>query len=350
MYDLIGDIHGHADALTLLLENLGYQKEKGVYQHVTRKAIFLGDFVDRGPHILETLEVVRPMVEQGHALAVMGNHEYNAICYQTPTRGQSGSYLREHTKENQKQFEETLAAFKGNPELFGEYIEWFEKLPLFLELIHPETRKTCRVVHACWSDPIVDQLKAQLTASPLQNGFNGKQWCISEDFLHASAVEGSEAFAAIETLLKGPEVNLPEGMSYLDKGEKIRKKFRLKWWAHIQDYSTLENIALSLPDSFKEKKTPLPAAQYDELRKSTQHLIYSVENPPVFFGHYWLKDKTEAFTENICCLDYSIADHEELDAEKRRLAAYKWEGEGKLNESHLVFVSFDQERATLKTS
>ena len=35
--------------------------------------IFLGDFVDRGPKILEALQIVRPMVEEGHALAVIGN-------------------------------------------------------------------------------------------------------------------------------------------------------------------------------------------------------------------------------------------------------------------------------------
>ena len=49
MYDLIGDTHGHADALQKLLEQLGYAKQKGVYRHPERQAIFLGDFIDRGP-------------------------------------------------------------------------------------------------------------------------------------------------------------------------------------------------------------------------------------------------------------------------------------------------------------
>ena len=84
MHDLIGDIHGHADALQQLLTKLGYAKHKGVYRHPDRQAIFLGDFIDRGPKIRETLEIVRPMIDSGTALAVMGNHELNALAFHTP--------------------------------------------------------------------------------------------------------------------------------------------------------------------------------------------------------------------------------------------------------------------------
>ena len=58
--DIIGDIHGHSDALQRLLKTLGYSRQKGVYRHPDRQAIFLGDFIDRGPQIRETLEIVRP--------------------------------------------------------------------------------------------------------------------------------------------------------------------------------------------------------------------------------------------------------------------------------------------------
>src|SRR4051794_116693 len=83
MYDLIGDIHGHADELEQLLEGLGYHRHAGVYRHPERKVIFLGDFIDRGPKIRQVLEIVRPMLEEGHALAVMGNHELNALAFHT---------------------------------------------------------------------------------------------------------------------------------------------------------------------------------------------------------------------------------------------------------------------------
>jgi hypothetical protein len=57
MYDLIGDIHGHAAALQRLLKTLGYSRHKGVYRHPERQAIFLGDFIDHGPKSRETLEL-----------------------------------------------------------------------------------------------------------------------------------------------------------------------------------------------------------------------------------------------------------------------------------------------------
>ncbi|MGO1233749.1 MAG: metallophosphoesterase, partial [Marinobacter sp.] len=85
-YDIIGDIHGCAHTLQLLLEQMGYRKTNGIYQHPRRQAIFIGDIIDRGPHIREALHLVRDMVEHGSARIVMGNHEYNAMGYCTRAR------------------------------------------------------------------------------------------------------------------------------------------------------------------------------------------------------------------------------------------------------------------------
>lgn len=92
-FDIIGDIHGCCDELELLLEKLGYQKSvntqqlsvnnnnsspssPSLYSHPQgRKALFLGDLVDRGPRILDTVKLVKNMVEAGTAICVPGNHE-----------------------------------------------------------------------------------------------------------------------------------------------------------------------------------------------------------------------------------------------------------------------------------
>ena len=108
MYDLIGDIHGYATELKALLEKLGYREANGVWQHPDRKVIFLGDFVDRGPEQVETVEIGRNMVENGQALAVMGNHELNAVAWATEDPEQPGQYLRPHTTKNLKQHKEFL--------------------------------------------------------------------------------------------------------------------------------------------------------------------------------------------------------------------------------------------------
>src|SRR5277367_5687028 len=108
MFDLIGDIHGHADELAQLLEALGYRKHQGIYDHAERKVIFLGDFIDRGPKIRQVLEIVRPMVEEGKALAVMGNHELNALAYRIEDQEAPGQYLRRHSDKNVKQHAKTV--------------------------------------------------------------------------------------------------------------------------------------------------------------------------------------------------------------------------------------------------
>ena len=53
MYDIIGDIHGHAQELKSLLVKMDYSVTEGVWQHPARKAIFVGDLIDRGPSIRE---------------------------------------------------------------------------------------------------------------------------------------------------------------------------------------------------------------------------------------------------------------------------------------------------------
>ena len=54
-YHVIGDIHGHAEELRTLLRQLGYEERNGGYVAEGRNAIFVGDFIDRGPAIREVL-------------------------------------------------------------------------------------------------------------------------------------------------------------------------------------------------------------------------------------------------------------------------------------------------------
>ncbi|MGV0025304.1 polynucleotide kinase-phosphatase [Phormidesmis priestleyi] len=79
-FDIIGDVHGCCDELETLLQALGYQLKEHTYHHPEeRKVIFLGDLVDRGDRILDTLNLVQKMVAAGSALCVPGNHDYKLL-------------------------------------------------------------------------------------------------------------------------------------------------------------------------------------------------------------------------------------------------------------------------------
>ncbi|HEV8122464.1 MAG TPA: AAA family ATPase [Candidatus Polarisedimenticolia bacterium] len=76
-FDVIGDVHGCARELAALLLRLGYRRRgSGPFVHpLGRRAVFIGDLVDRGPRCLDAASIAMGMVEAGTGLAVLGNHD-----------------------------------------------------------------------------------------------------------------------------------------------------------------------------------------------------------------------------------------------------------------------------------
>lgn len=81
-FDAIGDVHGCRSELETLLTELGYTLERDnegrpvdASHPDSRRVVFLGDLVDRGPDTPGVLRLAMGMVRNGHALAVPGNHE-----------------------------------------------------------------------------------------------------------------------------------------------------------------------------------------------------------------------------------------------------------------------------------
>ena len=196
MYDIIGDIHGHGTALAELIEKLNYKEQSGVYQHPERKAIFVGDFIDRGSEHKKALTICRSMVEQGSALAVMGNHEFNAICYATPDPEQSGTFLRKHSELNRNAHQAFLDEYPLGSAEHKEAIDWFRTLPLFLDL------GDIRVIHAVWHHQSLANIKPWL---------NIDNCLFSGGYIEASR-QDTDLYNAVENLLKGIEYRLPEGV------------------------------------------------------------------------------------------------------------------------------------------
>ena len=183
-YGVIGDIHGHADELKALLADLGYSRHRLGYRHVDRKVVFVGDFVDRGPAIREVIEIARGMVDAGDALAVMGNHEYNAIAFHTARPNQPSNFFRPHSDKNLKQHQETLKQL--SPAQLADAIKWFKTLPVTIEV------GGIRVAHASWQSRDIGCINDALV----------KVGRCTSDFLAMSEETDSDLHSAIENVLK----------------------------------------------------------------------------------------------------------------------------------------------------
>lgn len=303
MTDLIGDIHGHADKLEELLQKLGYTKNKGIYSHPERKVVFLGDYIDRGPKIRETLQIVRTMVESDHAIALMGNHEYNALCFHFPET--EGGHLRKHLIKNIIQHYETLKQFQNRQEEYEDYLEWFKTLPLFYE------NEKFKAVHACWDNETIEYLRTQLVND-----------CLTDELIYQSVAKGSPLNLAIDQTLKGKEIKLPGDLSFNDKDGNKRTEIRIKWWENPAEM-TYKSISVEPMENLPE--TPIETSEI-------QSMVYYKENDKkVFFGHYWLKGEPSFYKNNIACLDYSVA-------KGGKLLAYRLGEEKYLDPKNLLYV------------
>jgi hypothetical protein len=282
--DFIGDIHGHAVELASLLIKLGYNNNKGYFSHPEgRKVVFVGDFIDRGLQIRETLQIVKGMFDNGTADAVMGNHEYNAILFHTKNK-KNGGYYREHGYKEINQHIETLRQFQHHKDEWDMYLEWFKSLPLYIET------ENYRVVHAYWNQKHIEFLKN-----------NPIVW--NDDFLEKVSSKDSKEYQLVEDLLKGKEQKLPEGYYFLDADKVKREHCRVKWWQQIEHKLTHGDYLIDCPDNLKHVEL--------------EHTPDEIPNDrPIFFGHYWLKEEnpTLASKSNAICLDYSVAKNGHLVA------------------------------------
>ena len=306
-FDIIGDIHGQAIELEKILLKLGYQEINDIYQHPERKVIFLGDFIDRGDMQRQVIEIVRPMIDHGHALAVMGNHEYNAISF--ATEDPKGGFLRKHSDKNFKQHKAFLEAYASDTDEYLELLSWFKTLPLWIDL------GNLRIIHACWDPDLIQKVID-----------NYQQPYLTDEFLFLSAYKENWEYQAIETLLKGKEISLPSGKSFLDKEGNERTEIRIKWW--MQEATTYRDMFLGPADA-------VPTIP-DEAVTGDCLINYDKTQPPVFMGHYWMSGEPQTLASNIACVDWSVA------RVHGKLVAYSWMGENELNNDHFAFVEREE--------
>ena len=144
--DIVGDVHGELDALRVLMTAAGYDN-RGRHPE-GRRLVFLGDLVDRGPDSPGVVRLVRGMVEQGRALAILGNHELNLL--RGERKAGNDWFWCEHGHHDQRYQPWAWA----EPAADADTLRFFSGLPLAL------VRNDLRIVHAAWHGPSVAAVQA----------------------------------------------------------------------------------------------------------------------------------------------------------------------------------------------
>lgn len=307
-YDLIGDVHGCAHTLAHLLDAMGYRKQRGVWRHSERQVIFLGDIIDRGPRIREALHLVWDMVDAGQAHCIIGNHEFNALGWYMLAPPESGkAFVREHSPRFAMLLQETFDQFEAYPDEWKAFRDWFYELPLYLE------NDRFRVVHACWDSAVIDRLRPRL-----ENG------CLDPAFVREAGIDGGFACKALDRLLRGTDMPLPDGLTMTSEEGFVRTFFRTKFWE--ANPSTYGDVVFQ-PGGLPEQVARVPLSQ----RQKSRLFLYGPEEPLLFVGHYWRRGTPGPIRDNLACLDYSAVKY-------GKLVAYRLDQETRLDPAKFVWV------------
>jgi hypothetical protein len=154
----------------------------------------------------------------------------DARCFkssQLPT-GTDG-FLRAHSQENRNQHQETIDQLTiPFPDEWESYVQWFKDLPLFLEI------EGLRIVYASWNEAFIRLVRGRSFRDP--------------DFLATAATKGTQPeYFAVETLLKGPEIQLPDGQTCNDKDGTRRSEMRVAWWQSPKRKERLSYADFAVP-------------------------------------------------------------------------------------------------------
>ena len=278
-FDVVGDVHGHADQLLRLLVKLGYERRsKGdSFAHPEGRVVaFVGDLINRGPASSKVIDIVRGMSDSGSALAVLGNHEFNLLA-------------------------STFSSNKKVQKKYRDHLDWFRTLPFSLEV------GGIRVVHAVWH--------------PASLKVIARRTCIDEDFMQRAITKGTPQHEAVQIVLKGIKVPIPRDKEYKDRFGIPRSRGRIRWW--------LDPRGLSYADLFfptYEEASTRSGPSDEEL---TDAEPYPSDEPPVFVGHYCLPANEPKIHGNVVCVDGCVT----CDGV---LWAYRYSGERTLDPVHLV--------------
>lgn len=297
-YDIIGDIHGHGDLLEKLLLKLGYDKLGDVFRHPKRKAVFCGDYIDRGQQNIKAIDIVKNMVENGEALAIPGNHDLAFVQYHTSLEGTEQNMIPKSFSYD-RMFSNTMFEFEKAPDKMFEFIEWVKNLPLFIE-------EGFRVYHGCRSEHVKELLTK-----------NGRVMSFGDTLADYQTYK-----AAVDLITKSASSKI----TFSFNGIKNKEKIRLKWWKQKPEIISHDQLLLHLrPALFDAEILEYEVDAYNNFYP------YAENENPLFLGHFCFQSAHGIVQSNICITDLCVIG-------TGRLTAYRYDGESVLEEKKIWIV------------
>ncbi|GAA0775738.1 hypothetical protein GCM10009108_09070 [Castellaniella ginsengisoli] len=253
---VIGDIHGEIQALDALLDHLQKNPETR-----DRLMVFIGDLCDRGPDSVGVIRRVRELVEQGRALAILGNHEINLLA--NDAKDGSGWFFDSRESSDTPFYAPfSRASARERPEIR----DFLCSLPLAIRM------PGLRIVHAAW-DPASIQT---IAGFPLGN---------------------------ILELIREQELNLIQAAKTDDLHARYRGELD-RWGKQLEDpndpppyldavadYESLEQRLNPIKrlTSGIEARSPQPFFSGNRWRYSDRTAWWDQDDDPtpVLIGHYW---------------------------------------------------------------
>lgn len=323
--DIVGDVHGEAEALGELLSALGYDGSGG--HSDGRRLVFVGDLCDRGPDSPAVLDRVAELVALGRAQCVLGNHELNVLLG-AAKRGNGWYFDRNHDVHNG----EFLRSAAATAERRAAWRAFIGSLPLALE------RHDLRIVHACWHPESIAMLEQRSSGGSCEQLYEHFQR-MTHEWLRESGVEHRAAAEISEYRhkMKDPAAAVPllEATAWESVTQQNGNPIKVLT-------SGLESVA----------KAPVFADGKWRMTDRVRWWEDYQEAPAVVVGHYWRTDARGAVgaagtgpdgvfggyaayawmgpRRNVYCVDYSVGKryHERLAGRgapyESRLAALRW--------------------------
>ncbi len=297
--DFIGDIHGYYDNLQELLTKLNYKSTNKIWSHHNNKALFLGDFINRGENSKKTLELIKNMVDNNYAYAILGNHELYFLEYYYSLKHKRKTKL---SQAHINQIKNVFSEFDNANEI-DNYAKWLSSLPLYYDF------KKIRAVHAYWSNKNIYRISKRLKNETINNK-------ISKEIFK----EKSKFSKAVWQTVKGVEFKIPR-LAYKKYPKINQSNFRIKWWLNYKD-KTLKKISF-------DSRISLPNIPITT-KNVRKYQIYKSDEPILMFGHYCQNKLKPIQRANICCLDGCIA------GDGKHILSYRWSGEKKLKSENII--------------